>query len=652
LIITNPNRTPQISYRADIDGLRAIAVLSVVGFHAFPKLIPGGFVGVDVFFVISGFLIASLILNGLQDGTFSYLDFYSRRVRRLFPALIFMLAIVWGLGWFVLLPNEYAALGRHMLGGAAFYANIQTYLESGYFDALTANKPLLHLWSLGVEEQFYIVFPTLLALLWRYGAMRLTLGLIGIASFVLNIVVVREHSSFTFYLPITRFWEFLSGGMLACLPNYDLKSVLPFPVLFLTPFRRNLLATTGLALILAGVAFASEDAFPGWWGLPPVLGAVLLIAGGPHAWVNRIVLANPGIVFIGLISYPLYLWHWPLLVLGHDTMRNGYGNEYLRTTALVAIGLSFVLAWLTYEFIEKPVRHRRPVLGARRVSAACVAGVVAVGFLGLVTVRSEGLPFRFPPELLSFVTPLTLGADYPPSDETRNNKGPLLVAYGDSHAGHLVPGFRMLQKERIFRLESINWYPCSPLIDLKPELESSCRLVREHNDTLLAQWKPDIVVFGILWLDNPHIERLAERIQFLQGIGVRRIFVIGSVPRWHDPPQWELYNAYRRGPLHSIPNRSLDFAKGLLDADREVEHVASASGARFISAYNVLCDSKAGCLLRLGNTAKDIVQVDLSHFSAVGSYFFVSHIAGQVFDEPSAIGSMDQQQNTIRSDVR
>jgi peptidoglycan/LPS O-acetylase OafA/YrhL len=634
LIITKPDRTPQISYRADIDGLRAVAVLSVVGFHAFPKLIPSGFVGVDVFFVISGFLISSLILNGLKDGTFSYLDFYSRRVRRLFPALIFMFMVVWGLGWFILLPSDYTALGWHMLGGAAFYGNVQTFIESGYFDALAANKPLLHLWSLGVEEQFYIIFPTLLVLLWRYGAMRQSLALIGIVSFALNIAFVRDHSSFTFYLPMTRFWEFLAGGMLACLFVHDFKSFLPRPFVFFASFRRNILATTGLALILVGVAFASEDAFPGWWGLPPVLGAAFLIASGPHAWVNRTILANPGMVFIGLISYPLYLWHWPLLVLGHATMRHGYGNEYARTTTLVVIGLSFVLAWLTYQFVEKPLRRRRPIANARRASAACVAGVSAVALLGLATVQSEGLPFRFSPELLKLVTPLTVGADYPPSDETRNNKGPLLVTYGDSHADHLVPGLRILQKERTFRLESISWYPCSPLIDIEPKLENTCRTLRDRNDALFEQLKPDIVVFGILWLDNPHIDRLTERIKFLQRIGVRRIIVIGSVPRWRDSAQWELYNAYRRDPSHTIPERSLDFAKGLLDVDQEVKDVASKSGAKFISAYNVLCDSDTGCLLRLGDAAKDIIQVDRTHFSASGSYFFISHIAKQIFDEP------------------
>ena len=187
---------PEIPYRADIDGLRAIAVLAVIGFHANPALIPGGFVGVDIFFVISGFLISSLIRSGLKDGSFSFIEFYGRRIRRLFPALIVVLLATWSVGWFILPPSEYAALGRHTLAGAAFAANVLSYSEVGYFDMPATTKPLLHLWSLGVEEQFYIVFPALLLLLWRYRAVRSSLVLIGIVSFALNIGLVRNHTSF------------------------------------------------------------------------------------------------------------------------------------------------------------------------------------------------------------------------------------------------------------------------------------------------------------------------------------------------------------------------------------------------------------------------------------------------------------------------
>src|SRR5262245_18180547 len=302
---------PEIPYRADIDGLRAIAVLAVIGFHASPALIPGGFVGVDIFFVISGFLISSLILSGLKDGSFSFIEFYGRRIRRLFPALIVVLLATWSVGWFILPPSEYAALGRHTLAGAAFAANVLSYSEVGYFDMPATTKPLLHLWSLGVEEQFYIVFPALLLLLWRYRALRSSLVLIGIVSFALNIGLVRNHTSFTFYLPLTRFWEFIAGGLLACSHSHGRTFGLPIPSALSALPWRNFSVAAGMLLILAGVSFASEESFPGWWALLPVLGAFFIIGAGPNAWLNRGMLANPKLVFVGLISYPLYLWHWP-----------------------------------------------------------------------------------------------------------------------------------------------------------------------------------------------------------------------------------------------------------------------------------------------------------------------------------------------------
>ena len=187
LIDTRRPIAPEIAYRADIDGLRAVAVLSVIGFHASPKSITGGFIGVDVFFVISGYLISSLILNGLKNGSFSYVEFYARRARRIFPALTVVLLFVWGLGWFAFDPTNFFALSKHIVAGAAFAANIVTYFEVGYFDAPASTKPLLHLWSLGVEEQFYLVFPLLIVLLWRHKAANLILSVIAVASFALNV---------------------------------------------------------------------------------------------------------------------------------------------------------------------------------------------------------------------------------------------------------------------------------------------------------------------------------------------------------------------------------------------------------------------------------------------------------------------------------
>ena len=322
--LADPRRpvAPEIAYRADIDGLRAIAVLSVIGFHGSPKSIRGGFIGVDVFFVISGYLISSLILSGLHNGSFSCLDFYARRVRRIFPALTIVLIFVWGLGWFALDPAHFTALSKHIVAGAAFSANIVTYFEVGYFDVPASTKPLLHLWSLGVEEQFYLVFPVLIVSLWRHRAAKSILGAIAVASLVLNVVTVRYHSSFAFYLPLTRFWEFLVGTLLAYdaikRPGFGWAARLEVNFL-----RDNAASAVGMLMIFGGIFIVpAEGNYPGWWALLPVIGTSLIIWAGQHAWINRKILANQKLVFIGLISYPLYLWHWPLIVIGKAIVRD------------------------------------------------------------------------------------------------------------------------------------------------------------------------------------------------------------------------------------------------------------------------------------------------------------------------------------------
>ena len=320
-----PKTASQLDYRPDIDGLRAIAVLAVIGFHAFPAWIRGGFVGVDVFFVISGYLISTILLTGMERGSFRFSQFYIRRIRRIFPALIVVLLACMVAGWLVLFSFEYKALGKHVAGSAAFVSNFVLWNEAGYFDKAAATKPLLHIWSLGIEEQFYIVWPLLLYLVWKRKAATLALLLLLlIFSFTFN--VLSSDPAADFYSPLTRFWELMAGAVLAYLSLYweDLAEIfrkLPRPALQIIgagaapgSITRNVTAVIGVLLIVAAVFTVDETKkFPGWWALLPVVGTYLMIASGPHAWINNKLLATRGLVAIGLISYPLYLWHWPLL---------------------------------------------------------------------------------------------------------------------------------------------------------------------------------------------------------------------------------------------------------------------------------------------------------------------------------------------------
>jgi peptidoglycan/LPS O-acetylase OafA/YrhL len=376
--LTHPN------YRPDIDGLRAVAVLSVVGFHAFPGLIRGGFVGVDIFFVISGFLISTIIIDSVERGTFTFAQFYGRRIRRIFPALLVVLVACYAFGWVSLLADEFRQLGKHISGGAAFISNLVLWRESGYFDNDSTAKPLLHLWSLGIEEQFYIVWPLLLWLAWRWrvGFLSAMIAL-AVLSFAINIYLFRSDPVGDFYLPQARFWELSAGAILAYTTlNEEQISGHERTV------GRDAQSLIGAFLLCAAVFITTQKSyFPGFWALAPVLGAVMIIGGGRKAFVNKMILSHPLLIWFGLISYPLYLWHWPLLsffrILGSD-----FPNLLLR---IVAIAVAIGLAWLTYRFVERPLRLGR--LGITKVLGLVIMMAIA-GAIGFTTHDQDGFPGR------------------------------------------------------------------------------------------------------------------------------------------------------------------------------------------------------------------------------------------------------------------
>lgn len=404
-------------YRPDIDGLRSIAVLSVVIFHAFPSRLPGGFIGVDIFFVISGFLISTIIFKSLNSASFSFADFYSRRIKRIFPALLVVLATTYAFGWHALFAKEFEQLSKHILAGAAFVSNLVFWSEAGYFDNASETKPLLHLWSLGIEEQFYIVWPLLLWLAWRRKFNLLTLTiLLVLASFSLNMNGVKHDEVATFYSPQTRFWELLCGSLLAWFGLYRTAAFHSAGIridawLIKLLYREgvenngrtlaNAFSFSGLALLAYGLWRIAPDAsFPGVWAVIPVAGAVLIVLAGPDAWLNRNVLSNRVAVWFGLISYPLYLWHWPLLSFAR-IIESGTPGRGIRVVAvLMAIGL----AWFTYRFVEQPIRHR----SSRWVVSTLVVLMAAMGALGYYTYSREGVPHR---QVIAMNTSLDSGFD-------------------------------------------------------------------------------------------------------------------------------------------------------------------------------------------------------------------------------------------------
>jgi peptidoglycan/LPS O-acetylase OafA/YrhL len=362
-----------IHYRPDVDGLRAVAVLAVLIFHAFPAVLPGGFIGVDIFFVISGFLITGIILGELKRGTFTFGNFYSRRIRRIFPALALVLTTTLAFGWLCLLPYDFAELGKHILASAGFGENILLWKEAGdYFKSEAETLPLLHLWSLGIEEQYYFLWPLLLFLVKGGRALWLILA-IAVASFVTNIVLTQDIPARAFYLPQARFWELMLGSLVAYLS-------LHYPRAFQISYKaNNCLALLGVGCLALGLTIIPQNNFPGAWALLPTVGTALLIWARP-SWINQHILAQRAAVNIGLISYPLYLWHWPLLTYAR-ILQEGEPSITIRLALLAA---SFLLAWGTYAFIEKRIRSVKAITVQRRAVVALATSIATLAVLGVL----------------------------------------------------------------------------------------------------------------------------------------------------------------------------------------------------------------------------------------------------------------------------
>jgi len=614
-------------YRPDIDGLRAVAILSVLGFHASPSRLPGGLIGVDVFFVISGFLISTIILENLKRDSFSFVTFYGRRIRRIFPALLAVLVACFAVGWVVLLSDAYGQLGKQIAGAAGFTSNFILWKESGYFGAAAATMPLLHLWSLGIEEQFYLAWPPILWLAWRYRLNPLVVILaIGAISFALNIGIVQRDTVAAFYAPYTRAWELLAGALLAYITIEK-----PMPLAGFKPLR-NAQSALGIALIAAGMLAITQDrTYPGWWALLPTVGAVLTISAGADAWLNRKVLSHRALVWIGLISYPIYLWHWPLLsfarIVENDTPSRG-----LRAAA---IACSIVLAWLTYRLIETPLRFGTH--GYAKVATLLIS-MTTVGALGLLCYMQGGFNFRFP-KVVQDLTAFSYRFQEPyqdrscflqpdqdvsafaacPSSPTQLGRRSIFL-WGDSYAAHLYPGYKAVFGPD-FNIIQRSASSCAPILGY---LSANCRAINDHILDLIAAEKPYKVVLAASWNSYDWRNKLAPTIARIRKIGVRHIDLIGPVPQWTDKLPTLLYNSFRADPVHRVPTRMTSgLNTNIFELDPLMRQFADEMGINYISVMAILCD-RDGCLTRLGDTSDSLLQWDSGHLTTQGSRYLVS----------------------------
>lgn len=438
-------------WRSDITGLRALAVLPVLIFHAWPALLPGGFVGVDVFFVISGYLISGILFRQLQrTGHIDFADFYAKRIRRIIPNLLCVLSFTAVVGWFFLAPGEYRDLGRQIYSSTFFYQNFRLLKDLGdYFAADASVQPLLHLWSLAIEEQFYIVFPLLCALVWKLKANVQALGgvvlLVTFGSLVACLVV--EDQAFRFYFPLTRFWELGVGIVLSYAQHFSI-----WRPETQSELKRNVLSLLGGALLILSLFIVREKNFPGVEALLPTLGALFILSASPKALFNRFLALQP-VVFIGLISYSLYLWHWPLIA--YANIMEPQHEQWVPGLLLI---VAFILSVLSYRYVETPFRTIRAPKGKKVAVVGLLVGLlVATGF-GQWLRKTEGVRQRSSDFLQQIET---FKEDWPDrrvlhnvkfgeASVLMNRKGgfPQILFVGDSHAAQYIPRILKVAEER------------------------------------------------------------------------------------------------------------------------------------------------------------------------------------------------------------
>jgi len=629
-------------YRADLDGLRAVAVLSVVGYHYFGPLFPGGFIGVDVFFVISGYLLSGIIISETEEGRFSFARFYERRIRRIFPALFVLLAICTIYSGMFLVTPDLQSYFRSMLAAAWSASNFYFWKTSNYFDSPAADKPLLHTWSLAVEEQFYLLFPIFIFLVYRYMKRRHLKAAIltaAIVSFIVSVITVRSDQAAAFYLPLGRAWELLLGAVIF--------------LRFFPSLRERILnevvAFCGIAFIGFSVfRFNLNTRFPGEHALIPCLGAAAIIyAGQSNLTLVHRLLSLPPLVFVGLISYSLYLWHWPLLVFSRISILPGL-NPSVIGGRLVLVVIAVLLSTLSWRFVETPFRAGKHRPGRRAVylfGATCVATVTVSVLMGNSWAPALRTFSGSADDIGSYIAYsskhsaefdalfdhscfLDRGQPVSSFQELRclsRQKGqPAALLFGDSEAANLryglqqsFPGVQILQATSS---------ACPPLVRTVVPTTSECRdFVHDVMVRFIPKYKIGTVLLSAGWARADR-QNLAATIEQLQQSGIR-VVVFGPLPEYGA--------ALPRLLAQSVSDGKTDFAHenrktGLDDMDRAFSLAAEQEWhVPYISISELLCPNQV-CVEFAGD--KLPIQFDHVHLTLTGSVLVGQRIAAKYPD--------------------
>lgn len=634
-------------YRREIDGLRAVAVLPVVLFHAGFELFSGGYVGVDIFFVISGYLITSIILAELENNHFSLTSFYDRRARRILPALtLVMIACIPSALW-LMNSAQLIDFSKSIIAVSLFSSNFLFWQESGYFSAAAEEKPLLHTWSLAVEEQYYIFFPLFLMLLWRSRRETILplIVLFTAASLLLAEWGWRHSPTANFYLAPTRTWELMIGAITAF---WRLRPRTTDHVLL-----SELTSLLGLALIISAIFFYDESTpFPSIYALLPTLGATLIIVHSNSNNITGRLLGNRYMVGIGLLSYSIYLWHQPILAFTRIYM----GEEPGAPLATGLVILTVVLAWITWKYVEAPFRNPRRV--PRRAifvgAFTTLSALVALGIYGnisnssnqsldsqgkafLATYHGKTLATSHYRQDCNFYLHNTIAADCLSS----SGQQPVTLIWGDSHAQAISAGLRAVYSRQRF-FAQVATSSCRPeIVSIKPEevprypenIESSKRQAcLKANATAMALIRSKRVESVVLAVKSgySHIDWLALS-NSLQQHQVKRIFIVGPYPQWKP----NLPFAFAQN-MKTPENIDSYLNTRVFDDDKYLSHnntLIDSATIKVLRPISLLCTKQGSCQYRIPprSTNDFLVAFDYGHLSYSGSVYVAEKLFSQYF---------------------
>ncbi len=624
-----------LKYRADIDGLRAIAVLGVLLYHLDARLVPGGYVGVDVFFVISGFLISKIIYGEIEAGSFSIARFYVRRARRILPALLSVILLTSVAAMLVLYPTERVQYAQSVIASVLFSANFYFHATLNYFSPAADEIPLLHLWSLGIEEQFYILFPLLALLLTRLRRRLFTVVLVVLflASLLACVRTLAVDPSSAFYLLPFRSFELLLGCLIALVPSAW------------QPHRK--LAATFALLGLAAIGgamygFGKNTPFPGVAALLPCAGAALLLMAQGQGYIGRL-LAAPTMVWVGKRSYSLYLFHWPVIVFAHRLWPDSASLAWVPVLALVAVAL----AHLNYELIEQRLRIAGPSWSHARVLTSSALSIVLVAAAGTVVMVQKGFQGSQDAQIAKVLVTLDynpsvdyrsrtcfLDPDQPPDQADVSScvpaKGqPRAMLWGDSHAIHFLKGFEPTFAAKGYRIGALTASACPPLVGVEIGERPYCKAFNDFALARLVQEKPDVVILSALWYADPAwMTALDTSISTLRAAGIR-VVVLGISPMFKQRVPLLIADRMRAG---TDPNYSVDdLDPNWVDAPQAMmkAHFAGRTDATFISVMDRACDGKR-CPLMVDQ--EHPMYYDIAHLTPKGSAYYADMLTPLILD--------------------